>query len=172
LKHHGKADLTFLSLRVIRKTACLEFGPLNTVPSPAEKPDYLSIFTAMYFQKILLIDDDAEDQEIFKTALSEVSEMLECITIADARQALHKLRQSELKAELIFLDLNMPIMTGLEFLAEIKRNKETQGIPVIMFSTTSNPATVKLTKEMGAADFITKPDRFDKLVIMLKSIIQ
>lgn len=126
----------------------------------------------MPFQKIVLIDDDEEDQEIFKTALSQISEMLECITFTDPRQALSQLFERGLEPDVIFLDLNMPIMTGQEFLTEIKKREETQGIPIIIFSTSSNPATVKLTKEMGAADFITKPDRFDKLVKMLSPIFQ
>lgn len=126
----------------------------------------------MPFQKIVLIDDDTEDQEIFKIALGEISEVLECITFTDPRQALSKLVKRELEPDLIFLDLNMPIMTGQEFLTEIRKREETQDIPVIIFSTTSNPATVKLTKEMGATDFITKPDRFDKLVKMLSPIFQ
>ncbi|MEI9921312.1 MAG: response regulator [Bacteroidota bacterium] len=126
----------------------------------------------MPFQKIVLIDDDAEDQEIFKTALNEISELLECISFTDPRQALHQLIEKELEPDLIFLDLNMPTMTGQEFLTEVKKREETQNIPVIIFSTSSNPTTVRLAKEMGAINFITKPDRFDKLVDMLKPIIQ
>lgn len=125
----------------------------------------------MPFRKILLIDDDAEDHEIFRTAVSHVSEMFECTTSADARDALDKLVGRELNPDVIFLDLNMPIMSGQDFLREVKMITETQSIPVIIFSTTSNPATIKLAKEMGAADFITKPDRFDKLVNILKPII-
>lgn len=124
----------------------------------------------MAFQKIVLIDDDTEDQEIFKIALSHVSETPECITFTDAREALHKLLRKEVIPDVIFLDLNMPIMTGQEFLIEVKRREETQNIPVIIFSTSSNPSTIKLTKELGATDFITKPDRFDKLVSMLKPL--
>lgn len=125
----------------------------------------------MPFLKILLIDDDAEDHEIFKAALSQVSETSECSTSTNAREALRMLVNKQLNPDVIFLDLNMPIMSGQDFLREVKMKSETQHIPVIIFSTSSNPATVKLTKEMGAIDFITKPDRFDKLVEILKPII-
>lgn len=125
----------------------------------------------MPFQKILLIDDDAEDQEIFKTAVRQVSGMSECTTSANAREALNMLLGKQLTPDVIFLDLNMPLMSGQDFLREIKLRPETQNIPVIIFSTSSNPATITLAKEMGAVDFITKPDRFDKLVNILKPII-
>lgn len=126
----------------------------------------------MTYQKILLIDDDVEDQEIFKAALSRVSDLSECITFTNAQEALDKLIDKELSPDVIFLDLNMPIMTGQEFLLEVKNRIETQHIPIIIFSTSSNPTTIKLTKELGAMDFITKPDRFDTLVNMLRPLIQ
>ena len=126
----------------------------------------------MTFQKILLIDDDAEDQEIFRTAVGRVSETSECLTFTSAREALDKLLNDNLNPDVIFLDLNMPVMTGQEFLVEVKKREETQNIPVIIFTTSSNQSTIRLAKEMGAIDFITKPDRFDRLVDILRRIIQ
>ena len=125
----------------------------------------------MQYRNILLIDDDAEDHEIFKTALSYVSDQLQCESYTNAREALEKLERKELSPDVIFLDLNMPLMSGQEFLMEVKKKAEIQDIPVIIFSTSSNPTTIKLTKEMGAINFITKPDRFDTLVNILKPII-
>lgn len=125
----------------------------------------------MPFRNILLIDDDTEDHELFKIALDQVSKTAECTTSTNAREALNMLVTKQLNPDVIFLDLNMPIMSGLEFLKEVKMRSETQYIPIIIFSTSSNAATVKLTRDMGAVDFITKPDRFDKLVEILKRII-
>lgn len=125
----------------------------------------------MLYRNILLVDDDTEDQEIFKSAVSQISPELKCITLTNAGEALSKLRDKQLTPDVIFLDLNMPIMNGHDFLAAVKQEEQTKNIPVIIFSTSSNPSTIKSTKEMGATDFITKPDRFDKLVNILKPII-
>lgn len=125
----------------------------------------------MQYQKILLIDDDEEDHEIFMTALSHISGDFQCTTSADARDALGKLQSKEISPDVIFLDLNMPIMSGQEFLSEIKKNELIQDIPVIVFSTSANPATVQKAKELGAIDFLTKPDRLDKLVNILKPVL-
>lgn len=125
----------------------------------------------MQYESILLIDDDIDDQEIFNIALSEVSNSLQCTCLTSAKEALHKLNHNELTADLIFLDLNMPMMSGQEFLKEIKNIDHLKSIPVIIFSTSSNASTIADTKELGAIDFITKPNRFDLLVDILKPII-
>jgi len=126
----------------------------------------------MRFGNILLIDDDADDQEIFISALNDISEALDYTALADASIALKKkLESKELTPDVIFLDLNMPIMTGEQFLIAVKNKEGLKNIPVYIFSTTSHSKTIQHTLELGAQDFITKPNKFDDLVNILKSII-
>jgi CheY-like chemotaxis protein len=125
----------------------------------------------MKYRHILLIDDDEDDQEIFSTALEEVSKSITLTARDNAPEALKKLLTGDELPDLIFLDLNMPLMNGEQFLAEIKRNIQLRNIPVIILSTSSNLATVELTKQLGAIDFITKPDRFDELIRILKKVL-
>ena len=131
----------------------------------------MSYIYNMQYQKILLIDDDIEDQEIFNSALSIVSDSIECVCFVNAKEALLKLDANELNPDVIFLDLNMPLMSGQEFLMKIKSIDHLKAIPVIIFSTSSNLSTITATKELGAIDFITKPNRFDALIEILKPII-
>lgn len=125
----------------------------------------------MTYKHILLVDDDTEDQEIFETALELVGENLQCTSFSNAKDALHKLVAGEVNPDVIFLDLNMPVMSGQEFLMKIKKQDGICDIPVIIFSTSSNQNTIKQMKELGAVDFLTKPSRFDTLVDSLKPII-
>ncbi len=125
----------------------------------------------MHYKNILLIDDDDDDQEIFQAALGQVSATVFCSTESSACRALQKLQSKELAPDVIFLDLNMPVMNGEQFLVEIKRDDVLRHIPVIIFSTSSYPETIKHTKELGAHTFITKPDRFDDLTAILRSLI-
>src|SRR6187455_804021 len=111
----------------------------------------------MTFRHILLIDDDVEDQEIFKTALNSFPKELECTIFTNAKEALEKLVSGDLNPDAIFLDLNMPIMSGQEFLVEAKKKKEVAHIPIIIFSTSSQASAIKQARELGAHDFITKP---------------
>lgn len=124
----------------------------------------------MLYRNILLIDDDEDDHEIFLSALENVSDSVNCVTLSNAVIALKKLTSNELQADLIFLDLNMPLMNGQEFLAEIKSRQDLQEIPVIMLSTSASHSTAQQSKDLGAADFITKPDSYDELVRILKTI--
>ena len=125
----------------------------------------------MIYKNILLIDDDEDEHEIFVTALQAISDKVNFIAMNNAQEALAKLLSQAIEADVIFLDLNMPVMTGQQFLVEIKKRESLKNIPVIIFSTSAHFATIELTKELGAADFITKPDKFDDLLMTLKSIL-
>lgn len=125
----------------------------------------------MAFRNLLLIDDDDEDQEIFITATSSISDSIQCTALSDASKALHRLTRKELTPDVIFLDLNMPVMNGQQFLAEIKKTEALKHIPVIIFSTSSQPSTIQAMKSLGAHAFITKPGLFDELVSILKPIL-
>jgi len=125
----------------------------------------------MPYKNILLIDDDDDDQEIFLAALREISSSVQYNYVNNARKALEKLASGEIIPEVIFLDLNMPMMTGQEFLAHIKKVEKLSEIPVIIFSTSADPSTKQLTKQLGARDYITKPGDFDQLVNILQPFI-
>jgi CheY-like chemotaxis protein len=125
----------------------------------------------MNYKNILIIDDDQDDQEIFIAAVNEISESITCHAISNASHALDQLTAFQLKPEIIFLDLNMPVMNGQEFLVALKKSKGIDNIPVIIFSTTSHPATISLMKELGAIDFITKPPSYDELIKLLTPIL-
>lgn len=126
----------------------------------------------MQYQNILLIDDDTDDHEIFNIALKKVAGNLKFVSITSAREALNKLVSKELTPDIIFLDLNMPIMSGEEFLSEIKKRKLLQDIPVVILSTSSNPNAIKVTRGLGAVNFITKPNSLDNFTSALQSILQ
>ncbi len=119
------------------------------------------------YKNLLLIDDDEDDHDIFFSAVREVNKGVICIGIANAAEALQQLETKQLTPEVIFLDLNMPVMSGQEFLAEIKKRPALNHIPVIIFSTSAHLPTIMLTKQLGALDFITKPMKYDQLVEIL-----
>ena len=125
----------------------------------------------MDYRHILLIDDDQDDQEIFLTAIEAVSDQADYMAIGSAETALRQLANGEVIADLIFLDLNMPIMSGQQFLSKIKDHETLKKIPVIILSTSSRAETIQEVKRLGAHDFITKPDKFDTLKKILHSII-
>jgi CheY-like chemotaxis protein len=120
--------------------------------------------------RCFLIDDDIDDQKIFSIISEEVDNTIKCSFANDGVDAIEKLTACEVVPDLIFLDVNMPRMDGLECLRKIKKIDRLKNIPVYMYSTTADPATVTLTKRLGVKDFIVKPNNINELVNILTNI--
>jgi len=125
----------------------------------------------MKYKRILLIDDDEDDQELFQLALRGTGINIECKVMASAREALLSLEMNPTDTDLIFLDLNMPLMTGQQFLAELKKRQPLNGIPVVVLSTSSDSETIFQAKNLGAKNFFTKPSDFHELKKILQNIL-
>ena len=122
--------------------------------------------------RFLLIDDDNDDRELFSEALASVNPVIKCDLAADAEEALHKLETKVIDApDVIFLDINLPVMTGWQFLTSLKSQEAYKDIPVIMYSTSSNQRDRDIAKDLGALCFITKPSAFKKLQHTLDIIV-
>ena len=119
----------------------------------------------------LLIDDDADDREIFSMALSEADPGVECVMAGSGFDALEKLKPTAFVPDFIFLDLNMPGMTGRECLKEIRRMERLDNVPVIVYSTSSVSRDIQETRKMGANDYISKPTSISELTELLASCL-
>jgi CheY-like chemotaxis protein len=111
-------------------------------------------------KKLLLVDDDEDDREIFLSVVQSIAPAIECRMATNGQDALNKLNQHADLPDLIFLDLNMPLMDGRQFLREVKKHHTLKEIPVIVLSTSSDKETITLSRSLGASDFITKPDKY------------
>ena len=123
-------------------------------------------------QLLFLVDDDVDDQEIFKSALIKINKAFKVLTANNGHEALQFLSSLDELPGNIFVDLNMPRMGGLQFLKEIKKTDTLKHIPVIIYSTSANPADIAVTRELGADRFITKPSKFSELCKVLESLLK
>ncbi len=123
-------------------------------------------------KRFLLIDDDSVDRELFSEALSLVEPAIICDQATDAEEGLARLQQSPEEPDLIFLDINLPVMNGWQFLTRLKTESDLKHIPVIMYSTSSNVRDMKTARDMGALGFSTKPFAFRVLKGMLGVVIE
>jgi len=122
--------------------------------------------------KILLIDDDEDDRDFFREAVESLTYPVRCYTLADGRTAFRRMDNHEMEMpDLIFLDVNMPVMDGWDCLKYIMGKKEYRDIPVIMYSTSSYPEDISRAKELGAFSFCTKPTEFRNLKSMLERAV-
>jgi CheY-like chemotaxis protein len=125
----------------------------------------------LLYRAVLLIDDDEEDQEIFKDALKEVDSLLHCSVANDGEEALSLLNDALLKPDLIFIDMNMPKLNGKQVLQALKSSGSLRDVPVVMYSTFFGPKDVEEIITLGAAHHMVKATRFDDLCYSLNTIL-
>lgn len=106
--------------------------------------------------QILLIDDDADDREIFTWILKTIDPASVIESATDGVEAMDKLNDDQYQPDLIFLDLNMPRMHGLDCLKHIREIQRLNRCPVIVYSTSSNPQDIAKSRMAGASDYIVK----------------
>lgn len=120
-----------------------------------------------------MIDDDTDDLDFFCEAVSTIDEKIICFKSSDSASALKAFQNHDVPLpDLIFLDLNMPLIDGRTFLTELKKLGAYADVPVIIYSTSSSQRDVEETRLLGAADFLTKPCSQENLVNQLQQILE
>lgn len=120
-------------------------------------------------QRIILADDDADDQLIFEMALKEVSPSAKLAVVKDGNALLSLLEN--FLPDLLFLDLEMPCKNGLECLVEIRANQKLKELAVVVFSSTSREANIQTAYEMGAHLFLFKSNIYSELAFSIRSVL-
>ncbi|HEY0652571.1 MAG TPA: response regulator [Chryseosolibacter sp.] len=121
---------------------------------------------------ILYIDDDLEDREIFKEAIAEIGPSYVCNLAADGKQGIDALQEFVVMPDYIFVDVNMPVMNGKQFLEKVKSTPQLRSIPVIMYSTTNYAQERIEYFNLGARDVLIKPNTFQDICELLKSVLE
>lgn len=104
-------------------------------------------------------------------ALAAADKTVSCTVCEDAREAIDKLESKAIaKPDVIFLDINLPVMSGWECLSWLKRHIAYKDVPVIMYSTSSHSRDKEIAHDLGALLFFTKPNEYSLLVHFLKEI--
>jgi two-component system, chemotaxis family, chemotaxis protein CheY len=120
--------------------------------------------------KVLVVDDEIDVKHLFEQKFrKEIKEgLINLIFAFNAEEALDYLNKEGHEAVLILSDINMPGMSGLDLLKEI-RSKELNPVPVIMMITAyGDEENFNTAKKLGANDFLTKPLDFTLLKEKLK----
>ena len=122
--------------------------------------------------RILLVDDDVDDCVLFKDAVAKTG-LHATVDVAHDGVKIMQLfnTRAEFLPHLIFLDLNMPKVSGAECLREIRRASYLNGIPVIIFSTSCNEFDIEETFSGGANLYIQKPAGYEALVATLSKVL-
>ena len=108
----------------------------------------------------LYADDDPDDQDFFKSMVSEIDPSISVVLVNNGLELLQYLNNVVPKSKLpccIVLDINMPIWDGIRTLKALKVEDKYKAIPVIMFTTSRSLRDNELSLMLGAQGFITKP---------------
>jgi CheY-like chemotaxis protein len=112
------------------------------------------------FKTCLLIDDNYIDNFVTRKILESGNFVEKIIVVRSATEAISELRAGNIKPDVIFLDVRMPMMGGFEFLEEYDKiaNIDKQGIKIFMLSSSLDPLDMrKSTDNKYITQFIHKP---------------
>ena len=127
----------------------------------------------LHRMKIALVDDDHEDRTLFEEAfdLVESENSLSLFSSADEFFACIQNKETQVP-DLIFLDLNMPKINGIEMLKMIRDNERLRDVSVAIYSTSSSQDNIETTLSLGANIYITKPVSFQALKAIISKVMK
>ena len=121
---------------------------------------------------ITLADDDEDDRLFFTDAFDELKINTIVNTVNNGKELLNYLNHPEtILPNIIFLDLNMPILNGIGCLEAIKKNNAFKDIAIAIYSTSSSEKDIENTFVLGANIYIKKPSNFNDLKKILSEVV-
>ncbi len=119
-------------------------------------------------KRMLMIDDDPEERDIFAHVLKDIKPETLFHGASNGQKAIEQLgSQADPLPDLIFLDLNMPVMDGLTFLRTIRQEPRFKHIPVLVHSTSSSSSVKSQALQLGVLGYIVKYEEYEKMRKML-----
>lgn len=121
--------------------------------------------------RILLIDDDQDDQLLFREAIRDITTEIVFETADNGVEGLKCLTHVDKLPDILFLDINMPLMDGRETLHFIRANHGLDNIVIIVCSTSNSETDLKWAAQANA-QYIVKPNDFPSLIRLLSPILK
>jgi CheY-like chemotaxis protein len=120
---------------------------------------------------ILLVEDDQVDVMTVNRALKEIKVTNPVVNLENGEEALNYLRDpAKPKPCIILLDLNMPIMNGIEFLEVVKHDALLRRIPVVVLTTSGEQQDKVNSFDLGVAGYMAKPVDYRQFVEVMRTI--
>lgn len=115
--------------------------------------------------KILLAEDDPDDKLLLQDAFSSIGAKEVIEFVDNGEQVLKMLQDTNAELpDLIVVDVNMPKIGGIQTLERLKADQRLKNIPVLIYTTSTNPLDEEKSFRLGAKGYIIKPSSFKKLI--------
>lgn len=123
---------------------------------------------------IIFIEDDIDDQDVLTDVFKDLDYENEIIFFSEGEKALEYLTETKIKPFIIFSDINMPKLNGIELRDKLRENKdlEIKSIPYLFFTTTAEQEHVVDAYSKSIQGFFVKPTSYKDIKIVLKKIIE
>ena len=123
---------------------------------------------------VFYADDDLDDLDLVKEAFAQYSKNVEVLTATDGSKALaylSNLKKYDTLPCLIILDVNMPVINGKETLLRLREMEHFQDVPIVLFTTSSQPLDKNFARKYNAG-FITKPIDVKQMEVIADQFIE
>ncbi len=121
---------------------------------------------------IILLDDDGEEHILFKEVANDFVEINSVISFFKGNELLaHLSDSSAIIPDILFLDLNMPILSGIDCLVEIRKDTRFKNLPIAIYSTSSSKNDMKIAYQNGADFYINKPFEYSGMEKILRQVL-
>ena len=123
---------------------------------------------------IIVIEDDPDDQSIFSDVFKELNYNNKIIFFNDGQEALDHLRSTFEEPFIVFSDINMPKMSGIELRKQIFENENIRlkTIPYLFFTTSADQRDVIEAYSKSVQGFFVKPSDFNELKNTIRVIVE
>ncbi len=121
---------------------------------------------------ILLIEDDEIEVMKFNRVLKNIDSNHKIVEANNGEEALAILKEKEIIPDIILLDLNMPRISGIEFLGILKQDSVLKYIPAIILTTSNNYSDILECYKIGIAGYVLKPLKYDDYVDRIKKLLE
>ena len=119
---------------------------------------------------ILLVEDDKDDIQFFKEAVMKLESVSEITVARDCEELFTQIETSR-EFDVIFLDINLPMMDGKQCLKHIKATDRYKDVPIIMFTGSSAETDINEAYANGAHYHVVKPYAHSNYVASLKIVL-
>jgi CheY-like chemotaxis protein len=111
---------------------------------------------------ILLVEDNPNDAELTQRALRKTDIGARLLIARDGAEAIERLLTEGVRPRVIFLDLKLPKIDGMEVLRRIRADDRTKQIPVVVLTSSQEERDINESYKLGVNSYVVKPVEFDK----------
>jgi CheY-like chemotaxis protein len=123
---------------------------------------------------IIIVEDDEDDQKFFSDVFTELNYQNEIIFFNNGQEALAYLTAMTAEPFIVFSDINMPILNGIELRKQVFENEDIRmkTIPYLFFTTTAEQESVIDAYSKSVQGFFVKPNSFEELKDTIRLIVE